>query len=89
MSLLVEDVPVEKCFWINNGSVCRNIYELRDSIKALNNYYFVYHVNSNKNDFAIWIREVLGDEVLAKRLESVKDKDLFVDIISQRIKDFE
>jgi len=43
----------------------------------------------NKNDFAKWIWEVLGDEELAARLHKMYDKDRYVDIIEQRIKELE
>ena len=57
----------------------------------MNNYTFNYHVNDSldKNDFAKWIWEVLDDEELAARLHKIYDKDKYIDIIEQRIKELE
>ena len=86
--VLADSTP-EKAFWACNSSVCRNIYELAECIKGLNEWAFKYHVNTNKNDFAKWIDEVLCDKELAARLSDILDKELYTDIIEQRVKELE
>lgn len=87
----LSDCAPEKAFWTCNSTVCRNIYELAEMIKALNDWGFKYHVNidNSKNDFADWIEKVLKDEKLALSLTGILDKDRYVDIIKQRIKELE
>ncbi|MGV8162255.1 MAG: DUF5752 family protein [Candidatus Nanoarchaeia archaeon] len=85
------DCPPDKAFWMNNGVVCRNIYELVTNVTSMNEYAFKYHVNKDnkKNDFASWIRHVLGDDILAERLYAIKEKDLYADVLKERIKELE
>ncbi len=88
---VLADCSSDKSFWTTNGVVCRNIYELASDLASMNNQIFRYHVDrsSKKNDFANWIRHVLGDDVLAERLYAISDKDLYTDIIKERIKELE
>ncbi|MFA6072802.1 MAG: DUF5752 family protein [Candidatus Woesearchaeota archaeon] len=87
----LNDCSADKTFWTHNGVVCRNIHELANNISSMNDYNFKYHVNKDnkKNDFAEWIRHVIGDDVLAERLYAIKEKDLYADIIKERIKELE
>ncbi len=91
MRNFLSDCEPESAFWSTNGVVCRNLNELLLCIKGLNESDFRYHVNQDnkKNDFAKWILEVIGDEVLARALSAVLDKDLYADIIEQRMKHLE
>jgi len=87
----LSDCPPDKSFWTCNGTVVRNLYELKNTINALNDDGFKYHVNNdnNKNDFAAWINNVIEDQELARRLAKVKDKNTYVGIIDKRIKQIE
>ena len=85
------DCPHNQSFWTSNGVVCRNIYELVSDLLSMNDDTFRYHLdrNSRKNDFANWIRNVLGDKVLAERLHAITDRNLYTDVIKERIKELE
>lgn len=78
-------------FWTCKGWIIRNIYELKDSIDVMDEYTFRYHVNEDnqKNDFSKWIDEVLGDHELMLSLRDVYDKDWYVRVIEDRIKQLE
>ncbi len=88
---VLSDCPPHMAFWTCNGAVCRNIYELINNIKGQSYDVFMYHVNvdNRKNDYAQWIKDVLCDIELWKRLQDIMDKDLYVDIIEQRVKELE
>jgi len=88
---VLSDVPQGLEFWTCHGTIIRNIYELRDTIKGLNDYAFRYHVNDDngKNDFAEWIFDVIGDTYLSHRLKDVMFKDDYVKIIKKRIEQLE
>ena len=87
----LSDCAPDKAFWTCNGTVLRNIYELVDCIRGLNDSGFRYHVNkdNNKNDFADWVQFVLEDDELALSLSHIMEKDRYIDIIEQRIKQLE
>lgn len=88
---VLSDCRPDWAFWTCNGRIIRNIYELANSIEAMDDHDFTYHVNldNQKNDFAVWIKNVLNDEELARRLKSVMDKKTYIEIIRDRIKQFE
>jgi len=88
MEKFLSDCNPNLAFWATNGIVCRNLNELLLCIKGLSEKDFRYHVNSDnkKNDFAKWIFEVIGDETLSNALTNILDKDIYADIIEQRIK---
>jgi hypothetical protein len=88
---VLADCHSDKAFWATNGIVCRNLYELVSNISGMNDFTFNYHVNKDnkKNDFANWILHILGDEILAERLYAIRNKDLYADVIKERIKELE
>ena len=47
---------------------------------------FAYHVNKEKNDFAAWIRGIIGDVELADKLSRKRDKASSIELVSNRIK---
>lgn len=87
----LSDCPSDKAFWSCGGVIFRNVYELVEGIRAMNDCKFRYHVNddNHKDDFAKWLRDVFDDEDLALRLQGVRDKERYADIIQQRIWFFE
>ena len=88
---VLSDCPPDKSFWTCLGTVIRNLYELANSIEAMNDSAFLYHVNEDnqKNDFAKWVAEVLDDAELSQRLEQVTDKQEYLETIRNRITELE
>ena len=78
-----------RAFWFCNGTIVRNIYELASTVELCNNEIFEYHNNSEKNDFYKWVLDVLGDNVLARRIKKEQDKKKFFQKIKRRIKELE
>lgn len=84
------DVPESHmAFWFTNGTIAKNIYEFLSAIQSCDSGVFTYHVNDEKNDFYNWILDVIGDEVLAKRVKKEKDQKKFAQKIKRRIKELE
>jgi len=61
-------VPEEHVFWCCSGNVFRNMEELADGLAAMSDDVFAHHVNSEKNDFCNWVRDVIEDEKLSNDL---------------------
>ena len=72
---ILEDVSGDKCFWVNNGPVVRNIYEFADALEHMTAASFNYHVTSQKNDFSNWIEGVLGDKELGLKIRHRSQQD--------------
>lgn len=71
---LLVNVPVDKVFWVCDGRILKNIYELNDALQTMTDDTFSYHVNKEKNDFANWIRAVMGSRKLAAELAKAKNR---------------
>lgn len=57
-----------QCFWTTNGLIIANLIELRDAFEKMENDVFTHHVTEKKNDFADWVKYVLGDTELAEKM---------------------
>jgi hypothetical protein len=62
------DVPEEKRFWCHDGRYLKNLEELEVALDQMTEETFLYHSNETKTDFSNWVRDVIGDEKLAKDL---------------------
>jgi hypothetical protein len=85
---VLDDVNTSWVFRTCNGVVLRNIFELANYLEGCSEYDFRYHVNQDhfKNDFAIWVREVIHDETLARELDGEMNKNNYVHKIRMRLK---
>jgi len=62
------DVAEEKRFWCHDGSYLKNLEELKTALEQMPEETFRYHASETKTDFSNWVRDVIGDEKLAKDL---------------------
>lgn len=86
--LVTADAP--RCFWVHNGRVVCNLRELHDALKNdIDAKTFEHHVNTEKNDFEDWIRNVLGDSVCADGLAYVKTRRSACTVINKALKEYE
>ena len=81
----LSDVASENCFWVNNGPIVSNIEHLGKEIRTMDRQTFAHHFNAEKNDFANWVKEVIGDKQLAKQLAKAKGKGDLAKLISKRV----
>ncbi len=79
------DTAPDKCFWVNNGPILKNLDELANFMQAANGDTFKHHVNADKNDFSNWINDIIGDKKLANDLLSSKTKDSMVKKLNNRL----
>lgn len=82
---VLRHVPDEKCFYCHDGKILNNIYDLKSALEKMHDTIYSYHVTAEKNDFARWVREVLGDEKLARDLAKATDKKDAAKIVAERI----
>jgi len=65
---LLGDVPGDKQFWCSDGKILKNLPELATALVQMSPETFKYHSNSQKKDFSNWVKDVIGDEKLARDL---------------------
>ena len=62
------DVTEGNEFYCTNGDSFKSVIELGDSMDSMDEETFGHHVNEDKNDFATWIYDCVGDVELADAL---------------------
>lgn len=62
------DVPEEKRFWCLDGRYLRNLEELRSALEDMTEETFRFHSNEIKTDFSNWVKDVVGEDKLARDL---------------------
>jgi hypothetical protein len=76
------EMPQESYFWLKNGAAIKSIDELSKALKTMPDDVFNHHVNSEKNDFANWICDVLKDKKLAQKISSAKSTEEMINHIN-------
>jgi len=82
---LLAIVPEEYVFRCHDGRILKNMKELGEALAVMADETFAYHSNSEKKDFSNWVRDVIGDEKLAKDLENALDRNQAARIVASRI----
>ncbi len=83
---ILYDVAPDKCFWVHNGPIIKNLRELPDALKNMSDEIFKHHVNKQKNDFSTWIRDVVGDRELAASLKRIRSRTGVIKKVKERLK---
>lgn len=96
--IIVESPPQEKrplvnaynqeCFFVHDGPVLGNLDDLLRSLRYMSVSQYEYHANGEKNDFALWVREVLRDDDCANALLKAKDAKRAAAVVERRLKDY-
>jgi hypothetical protein len=79
------DVPDDKRFWCQDGRLVKNLGELEKALNDMSDETFHYHSGEGRNDFSNWIRDVVGDDKLAKDLSKAKSRIQASKAVAQRI----
>jgi len=80
------DVSPECFFWCSDGIILKNLKELSGALKKMNKETFQNHVNEEKNDFANWVEDVLGDPETASKLRKAKTKTTALKSVNSQLK---
>ena len=63
----------------------KNMAELSAALKEMPNDIFEYHLNSERNDFSSWVRDVIGDMTLAGQLARVASQATALKRVEMRL----
>ena len=78
------EVSPDKLLHLNNGMIVISLASLYDEIAAMKDDDFASHVNEQKNDFADWVADKLGDEELGNALASTKEKAKMLEFLDMK-----
>jgi len=73
-NVALKAAPEEYAFVTLDGKRLRTILELAHELDDMADHVFAHHVNSQKNDFANWVRDVFAEEALAQQIAQATDK---------------
>lgn len=71
---LLSKLEPHQYFVLSSGNIVKSFKELVVMLKGMDDETFKYHVGKDKNDFYLWIKNVLKAEAVAKKIERIKDK---------------
>lgn len=78
------NVPDQYVFWCHDGRMIRSIRELKEALEFMSDEAYAYHANREKNDFSNWIKDIIGDEKLARDLFKSSNKRQAADYVKAR-----
>ena len=81
----LDDVSQEAQFWCEDGRFLKNLKELKEALEQMTEEIYHYHVNETKSDFSDWVRDVIGDEKLARDLRKSSTKAQAARRVAERI----
>ncbi|TAL57528.1 MAG: hypothetical protein EPN86_01885 [Nanoarchaeota archaeon] len=80
------EMPFESItLWLSNGMVVKSLDDLSEAVSAMSEATFHYHVNVERNDFANWIQDVIGDKDLAMKLSKVHKRTDFYSLLKSHL----
>jgi len=71
---LLKKVNPEHSFIVVDGTKITNLPELALEMDNMADEIFDHHVNAARNDFASWIRDVIGELELADRMAGINTR---------------
>ncbi|MFP4539338.1 MAG: hypothetical protein ACLFNN_00185 [Candidatus Paceibacterota bacterium] len=74
--------PQGQRFFIHEGPSLGDLYDLHYYLDTITENQLNHHVNEDRNDFACWVRDVLGERELASKLEAASGREEMRDILS-------
>lgn len=83
---ILSDVPGNKQFYLtNNKGILKNLQDMENAFLDIDDATFNYHVTKDRNDFATWVKDIIGDQHLAKQLSSTKQKEKMYGFVYTRL----
>jgi hypothetical protein len=83
---LLRQVPDDQALWLCNNATVQSMVELSEMLEYLDDATFRYHVQRSQNDFAQWIRHIVGDRDLAREIARVKTKETLARKVDKRLR---
>jgi len=80
-----KQVPAALAFWSHDGQIFADLRQLAEGLAAMSDETFAYHSNQDKQDFAVWVREVIEDAWLADELAKATSRSQAAVCVADRL----
>lgn len=81
----LSDVPEQYVFWCHDGHILKSMKELGEALSVMTDETYGYHSNAEKKDFSNWVRDIIGDEKMARGLEEAGTRAGAAEFVASRI----
>jgi len=78
------NVPDQYVFWCHDGRILHSLHELKDALEMMSDGAYAYHACQDKNDFSAWVRDIIGDDKLARDLSRSSDRHQAFEYVKAR-----
>ena len=82
---VLAEMPEEYVFWCHDGRTFRSLKDLAEGLGTMSDDTFAYHVNSEKNDFRKWVKELIKDDKLASDLAKAINRTQAAGYVTARL----
>lgn len=82
---ILKDVHPKHHFKIHMGATVKNLEELADALEIMDNETFNHHVTKEKNDFHNWVRDIITDAELSRKLLNAKKRKAAAEYVRKRV----
>ena len=80
-------IKPEHYFILNSGGTIKDLTQLALNTDSIDDDDFCHHVTDDKNDFSMWINDIIKDKKLAEQVAKIKDKkDLQIALLKRVVK---
>ncbi len=81
----LESVPEGSEFYCKGGRIFKKIEDLAEGLKRMDQETFLHHVSEDRNDFASWVKDIVGDAALASKIKKTKNQKKMARGVTQRV----
>ncbi len=82
---VLADVPKEYVFKCHDGLILQSMKQLGSALNSMTDETYVFHANTEKNDFSNWVRDIIKDGMLANDLQKATNRAQAAKLVANRI----
>ncbi len=71
---LLGNIPDQYVFYVHDRRILRNMDDLKTALETMSDETYAYHSNEQKKDFSNRVKDIIGDEKLARDLNRATNR---------------